>query len=352
MTEERKEPPSPRHNPCLFGHEEALLRVRRAMERERMPHAWLLRGPKGVGKATLAWHLARELLAGPEGWKSCHDPDDPLFRQVASGAHPELYTLEGEGRAERRSDEIPVGEVRALLERLAATPSRAGYRVVMVEEADRLNRNAANALLKMLEEPPRGVVFLLVARMPAALPATIVSRCAQLLLRPLAEERVAAALRTLLDLPAERAAALASLSGGCIGRGVELAAGRFLEVYGRVLEGLATAASPADLLAVAGELRDAGGDRDGWSGFALLGEVLRRAVRAEAGMPPAVELVPRERAALAAVAARHPLDRLAALWDKLQALARRGEALHLEASRALIVFLDELAAIPEPGGGR
>ncbi len=349
MTEERQEPPSPRHNPRLFGHEQAVARMRRAMDRDRMPHAWLLRGPKGVGKATLAWHLARELLAGPGGWKSCHHPHDPLFRQVASGAHPELYLLE-RGGGERRSEEILVGDVRGLLERLAATPARAGYRVVMVEEADRLNRNAANALLKMLEEPPPRVVFLLVAQTPAALPGTILSRCAQLALRPLEEPLVARALMELLALPADEAARLASLAGGCIGRAVELAGSGFLDGYGRVLE---TLAGGGDLLAAAERLREFADDRGGWGGFALLGEIVRRAVRAEAGLPPAVELVPREGAALAAIAARHPLDRLAALWEKLQAFARRGEGLHLESSQALIVILDELAGSPEVrGGGR
>ncbi len=312
-----------------------------------MPHAWLLSGPEGVGKATLAWHLARELLAGPEAGERCHDPEHPLFRQVASGAHPELYPLERTGGgSERRSEEILVGDVRSLLERLAATPSLPGYRVVMVEEAERLNRNAANALLKMLEEPPARVVFLLVTRMPAALPATLVSRCARLVLRPLEETVVAEAVEAILDLPSEEARRLASLAGGSIGRAVELATSGFLGTYAEVLEVLAGAEAPGDTIAALASLDGRSGDRGARHGFALLGEILRRAVRTRAGLPPAVELVPREAAALAAVAARHPLDRLAALWDKLQAFARRGERLHLESSRALIVILDELAGSP------
>ncbi len=311
-----------------------------------MPHAWLLSGPEGVGKATLAWHLTRELLAGPEPGEPCHDPDHPLFRQVASGAHPELYLLERSGGSAQRSEEILVGDVRALLERLAATPTLPGYRVVMVEEADRLNRNAANALLKMLEEPPPRVVFLLVTRMPAALPATIVSRCARLVLRPLEEALVAEAIVEILDLPPEEARRLASLAGGSIGRAVELATSGFLESYADVLEVLAGAEASGDTIAAFASLRELASDRGGWRGFTLLGEILRRAVRTEAGMPPAVELVPREREALAALAARHPLDRLAGLWDKLQAFARRGERLHLESSQALIVILDEMAGGP------
>ncbi len=353
MSGEERRTPSPRHNPRLFGHRRALARLRRAVDRDRLPHAWLVSGPEGIGKATLAWHLARELLAGPAGRERCHDPEHPLFRQVASGAHPELYLLQrGDGR-ERRSEEILVGDVRALLERLATTPSLAGRRVVMVEEADRLNRNAANALLKMLEEPPPRVVFLLVAAMPAALPATIVSRCARLALRPLAEETVTEALEALLGLPREEARRLASLSGGAVGRAVALAESGFVERYGRVLEILADAAAPGDPLPALAVLRDAAGERGGREGFALLGEMVRRAVRVGAGRPPEIELVPGERAALAALAARHPLDRLAALWDKLQAFARRGERLHLESSQALIVILDELAGSPgRRGGGR
>lgn len=353
MNGERSTPLPPRRNPRLFGHGEPLARMRRAMDRGRMPHAWLLRGPRGVGKATLAWHIARELLAEPGQRRMCHHPDSPLFRQVAQGAHPELYLLEkGIARgAERRSGEIAVDDVRALLERLQTTASLPGYRVVMVEEADRLNRNAANALLKMLEEPPPRMVFLLVTQTPAALPATIVSRCAQLALHPLEEALVVEALEELADLPAEEARRFAALAGGCIGRAIELAESGFLEAYGTVLNTLADAASAGDVLPAVRVLRAYGGDRGGVRGFALLGEIVRRAVRLEAGMPPAIELVARERAGLAALAARHRLDRLAALWDKLQAFARRGEWLHLESSQALIVMLDELAGGPDRGGG-
>ena len=162
----------PRDSLRLFGCDGAEQAFLAAMELGRLHHAWLLVGPEGVGKATFAYRAARRLLGarpapalGPLG----AEPEDPVFRQVAARAHPDLLVLErddGEGRA-RRS--IPVEDARQLPEFFAKSPGRAAYRVAIIDTADDLTANAANAVLKTLEEPPaRGVLFL-VSHRPGAL---------------------------------------------------------------------------------------------------------------------------------------------------------------------------------------
>ena len=153
-------PPEPRANPDLLGQEAALGVLGRALGSGRLPHGWLFSGPEGIGKATLAYRFARALLAGPEAVRAALDlaPEHPVFRQVAQGAHPDLTVLEPERdpKTGRVKSEIPVGAVRAATAALHATAAMGGYRVVVIDGAERLNRNAANALLKSLEEPPAG----------------------------------------------------------------------------------------------------------------------------------------------------------------------------------------------------
>ena len=146
----------------------------RALASGRLAHGWLLTGPPGIGKATLAFRFARALLAGPDVPRSddfrCR-PDHPVFRQVARGAHPDLTVLEAERdpRTGRLRSEITVDAVRAATASLQMTAAAGGYRVAIVDGAESMNRNAANALLKTLEEPPARSVLILVSHRPGSL---------------------------------------------------------------------------------------------------------------------------------------------------------------------------------------
>ncbi len=155
----------------------------------RLPHAILLSGPRGIGKATLAFRLARFLLAGPgdlpaemletgEGGLAI-DPESSLFRRVASGGHADLLTVERayDPRRRRLRSDIVVEDTRAIAGFFRLTAAEEGWRIVIVDGAEEMNRNAANALLKILEEPPRRGLLLLVSHSPGRLLPTVRSRC-------------------------------------------------------------------------------------------------------------------------------------------------------------------------------
>lgn len=343
-------PPRPAANPHLFGQDRAEAILLRAWTGGRLPHAWLLRGPRGVGKATLAYRMARRLLAGEaEHAAAASDPGHPVFRMIANGAHPDLRVLERtvNRRTGKLNKEILVEQVRDTDAALHATAARGGHKVLIIDWADELNASSANALLKLVEEPPPGVVLLFVCQRRGLLPATIVSRCAQLALPPLAGAELARALEQLApELPPERLGLLASLAGGAPGRALELESGGWLAAYGDLLAQLAAArGGEAARLAAATQLAGLA-DRLGFRGASdLLGFVLRRLARLEAGRLPALELVPGERGLLVALAAGRGLDRWVALWEKLSTLARSVEAVNLDPMSALLQLVQGVCGV-------
>ncbi len=179
---------APRENPDLFGHEDAERTFAAAASTGRLHHAWLITGAEGVGKATLAYRLARRLLGGAD---AVDHPANPVFRRVARATHADLLTVEREWdeKRKRQRTEIVVEGARDIAGFLRLTPAEGGWRIVVVDGAEHLNRNAANALLKVLEEPPARAVLLLTCAAPGRLLPTVRSRCRRLPLRPLGRGR-------------------------------------------------------------------------------------------------------------------------------------------------------------------
>jgi len=328
----------PRANPDLVGHEEAGRLLETAARSGRLHHAWLLAGPPGIGKATLAWRFARWLLAGmPAGPQPLHlDPAHPVFRRVAADTHADCFTLEPSTGERGTKRVLRVEDARAAVRFLTQTAAEGGWRVVVLDEAERADQAAVqNTLLKTLEEPPPRTVLLVVCSAPQRLLPTIRSRCRRLDLHPLSAAEMEGLLARLLpEAPAAERRRLAALAGGSPGRALALAETGGLalqEAVEQVLAALARGAAPRDH-ALAERLAM---DRSGHA-FAIFMGLLRGAIAA------GVREAARGRAGPGWIG-RHPLAEWAALWDRLGALADDTERLNLDRKQAVLTGLSWLA---------
>ncbi|WP_309629340.1 DNA polymerase III subunit delta' [Brevundimonas sp.] len=223
----------PRDRFDLVPSPDAELAFLDALDRGRLHHAWLICGPEGLGKATFAYRAARRLLGaapdpsrGPLGAR----PSDPVSQLVTAQSHPDLLVLERLVEGGKTKKSISVDQARDLPDFFSKSPSRADYRVAIIDAADDLNLNAANALLKVLEEPPeRGVLFL-VTHAPGRLLATIRSRCRRLTFQPWPEPEVAGLLARQTGLDRDEAVRIAGMARGSPGAALSLATTANLEL--------------------------------------------------------------------------------------------------------------------------
>lgn len=333
QTERESTIPHPRETSRLFGHREAEAALLTAYRSGRIPHAWLIGGPQGIGKATLAYRMARFVLAHSQplapavqrAENLAIDPDDAVARQVAAGSHGGLLTLErtANDRGVMRTV-ITVDETRETIAFFGSTAAAEGWRVCIVDTVDELNPNAANALLKILEEPPQQSLFLLVSHAPARVLATIQSRCRKLRLRPLATDDVIAAAAAAAELdpndPALREAVEAS--EGSVARALTLLGGDALKLQQRTAALLARLpqVDPRELHT----LGDSLGTSDRVALAAFIDGIDRWiAERLHADEANANQNLPR-------------LARLAEVWEKIVRAARDTETYNLE--RKPLVF--------------
>ncbi|MGB0749770.1 MAG: DNA polymerase III subunit delta' [Magnetospiraceae bacterium] len=357
---------TPRDNPNLFGHMAAEQTLLQAQSTGRMHHGWLITGPRGIGKATLAYRFARYLLAQGAGGTaqdenlfgepvlpdSLHVSEDhPVFQRVAAGAHGDirLVTRSLNDRGVLRS-EIVVDDVRTVGSFLSMTAAEGGWRIVIVDSADEMNRNAANALLKVLEEPPKRALLLLLAHNPGRLLPTIRSRCRQLPLRPLADDLVAEKLVSLRkDLEKSDAERLARIAEGSIGRALALHEAGGLETYDTLLGVLAT------LPALDGERVHKLGDTLARAGaensFRTVTDLLRwwlgRLILYGSGGQ--INLPADEKALMDRLFNAAPLDRWLSVWENVDHLiTRAGGGGNLDRKQVILnAFLALRKAVPE-----
>jgi len=328
---ETSEIPHPRETLSLFGHREAERALLQAYQSGRIPHAWLIGGAQGIGKATLAYRMARFVLAHRDAQARQVqtaemleiDPSHPVARHVAAGAHGGLLTLERtlNDRGVMRTV-ITVDETRETISFFGSTAAVEGWRVCIVDTVDELNANAANALLKVLEEPPRQSLFLLVSHAPARVLPTIQSRCRKLPLRPLAVDDVIRAAAGAAQIPVDdpSLAEAAAAAEGSVARALTLLGGDALKLHQRTAALLKSLphVDPRELHALSDSL--GGSDR------VLL-----------AAFVDSVDRWMAERLRAGDAGANLPrLARLAEVWEKINRAARETAEYNLE--RKPLVF--------------
>jgi len=346
--------PPPRANPDLLGHQAAETELRRLFDSGRMPHALLLSGPRGIGKATLAFRLARFALAqgageeagpslfGEDGGAGLAIPSDSgVFRRIASGGHADLLTVERayDPRRRRMRGEIVVGDTREISTFLRLTPAEGGWRVVIVDGADEMNRNAANALLKILEEPPQRALLLLIAHSPGRLLPTIRSRCRRFPLMPLPEAIVAALLGHYRpDLDPDAAAAVTALAEGSIGRALDLASAGGVELHRAVLGllGKGRGIDPAALHAFADRLARPEAEEAYRVVEALVGQMLGRLAITAAQSAGENAVASEQGALLRRLGSRALAARWAALRGEVEESFVRTDALNLDRKQTIL----------------
>jgi len=358
MSPAKKEPetdtvPPPRENPDLFGHETAERELLDAFNSGRMSHAWLICGPRGIGKATLAFRFARfvlsqgaggggnDLFAGDAG-ASAPDglfisPESSIFRRVAAQGHADMITVErgvsDTGQRKPRT-EIVVSDVRRIGPFLSMTPAEGGWRVVIIDGADIMNPSAMNAVLKVLEEPPQQSLLLLVCHNPGKLLPTVRSRCRMLNMNPLPPATVETLLgRFAPEIAPADTAALAQLSEGSIGRALTLAEEGGLELY-RDLMALLESLPDLDTVRLhefADRLARAGAENAFRTVTELLQNWLAGVIRNAAGVAGGADSPLYSR-----LTAQGGLDRWLQVWEKVTHLLARSDRANLDRKQVVL----------------
>lgn len=371
--------PHPRDTHRLIGQETAEAEFLAAQRAGRAHHGWLLTGPKGIGKATLAWRIARYLLAAEDRAALSADgpglfgdapptalpaadsldiaPDHPVARRMVAGAEPRLFVLRRpwDEKAARLRAEITVDEVRRLKSFFTLSAADGGARVAIVDAADEMNGAAANALLKLLEEPPAGATLLLIAHQPGRLLPTIRSRCRTLRLGLLQPAQVQEALGAALaaeggdtsDLTPATLAAVAALSGGSVGAAIGLAVQDGAARYGEVLQ-LAQGMPGVDrqvVQALAESCAGRGAEARLDLMVTLFETLLGRIARCGVLGPPTPEAIPGEAAILTRLAPDATASRIWADLAQTQiARLRAGRAVNLDPAALLVDMVLKLDA--------
>ena len=331
--------PLPHERSRLIGHsatEKALLDAYRS---ERLHHAWILGGPKGIGKATLAFRFARFVIANPDRFgpevndaQNLAVPEDhPVTRQLKAGGHPNILHLRRpwDEKSKRFKADLPVDEVRRTVSFFGTTASAKAWRICIVDAADDMNISSANALLKILEEPPERCLFLVLSHAPGRLLPTIRSRCRRLDLEPLSPDEISSGLSELASGSVPRAEDLQDIAltaDGSLRSAITLLSGDGLAIA-KGLRKLADNANQLDLAAVHGlaDLVSARGQTDNWESFQhvlqiWLHERMRRDL--QSGIRNAYNYVE--------------------LWEKTNQAIRNAEALNLDRKQVVLDFFFSL----------
>lgn len=345
--------PHPRETRELIGQSNAEAAFLEAYTSGRLHHAWLVTGPRGVGKATLAWKLARFLLAepvedGPSMFGDATPPssldvsdDHPVAHRMLALSEPRLFLLRRawDEKTKKLKSVITVDEARKLRNFFALSAADGGRRVVIVDTADEMNPNAANALLKLLEEPPERTTMFLISHQPSRLLPTIRSRCRELRCHPLAPDDMATALTNSGAEASQTPTQLAALAAGSVGEAMRLTNLAGIQTYQEII-GLFSGLPQLDrsrALRLGESVVGRGKEQQYDLLLGLMDLFLARTARTGAGGVPAVEAANGEAALMTRLSPnQHASRQWAALQQSLGARARHGKAVNLDPAALIL----------------
>lgn len=358
---------SPRETEALIGHEKAERLFLEAVNQNRLHHGWLITGPRGIGKATLAWRIAKFLLSKNPGDEAAESglfgdalppedyetlalaEDDAVAARITAGGHGgvvEVKRSESETTGKLRK-EIVISDVRKLSGFFGQTAGEGGWRIAIIDAADELNVNAANALLKMLEEPPEKTILLLVAHSPGRLLPTIKSRCRALPLKPLGSDSMRAFLAGRYpDLSNSDLNGLTAIAEGAPGRAVEMHEQGGLEMY-RNLSNLLGQLPRVDMAAVhtlAIKLGGVKADSDYRLFTKLLLAWIMRVTRQLASGREDADILVGEGAQISRVSSLARVDQWLELWEKVDRLITRADAVNLDRKQVIVSIFSAFRA--------
>ncbi len=345
--------PHPRETYDLIGHDHAEQTFLADYASGKFAHAWLISGPPGVGKATFAYRIARHLLAeegteqeGTSGEdRSLHvSPEAHVAHLVESQGHPNLLVLRRtpDPKTKKMRSFLTVDETRKIHSFFGLAAGHPGWRICIIDTADDMNANAANALLKTLEEPPEKSLLIVLAHAPGRLLPTIRSRCRHLRLNPLSDAHVTQILHEHFgnDLDASQIAALAHLAEGSAGRALQLAQEGGLELYHELLHIIQTLPEMDSVQAMSfsGKYARAGAEQKFRLVFDLLSDWLQRLVRygSHKDLYHHPDVFLGEHAVMDKLLNCASPTAWADIWDEMQDLYLRSRALHLDSKQTLM----------------
>lgn len=329
--------PHPRNNPDFFGHEKAVDILEGILKTDRIPKSWLICGQEGVGKATLAYRFAKCLLSGKK--ELSPDNHEPSVIRVAGGTHSDLLVIEPD--AEKASNDISVNQIRKISEFLRLSASETKYRIVIIDSADNMNNAAANALLKLLEEPPVKSIFLLISHCPGRLLPTIKSRCRYLNLGALSEFYSSNILQTAIPevMPHENDM-LIYISNGSPGVAINLYYNNGVEIYQKIIAVLKTLPRIDNVkVQELADLVTKKGDKVSWQAMSLLFDTtLTRIIKAAASQSYLKMLNADEKEVFARLTQIKDIESLLDVKDKANKLISDTSRIHLD-KRAVIISM-------------
>lgn len=341
---------TPREQTYLFGHEQVEADLLNAWKKGRMPHSILLTGPKGIGRATLAFRLAKFLLSNPSDDAKSMDVDSELsvVRRIISGGHGDLQVIEPD--PEKATKEITVDQVRQIKQFLSQTSMEGGWRIVIVD--GEMNRGAANAVLKVLEEPPKKALLIIMTESAGRVLPTIRSRCHMIKLKPLKPEQVAQVLKTENPkITSDEIQVLNALCDGRPGMALQYHDAKAVATYRELLKILGQLSSfnygEALSLSQKYSAKSKSEDND-MDSFTLVGDCLKRFIQKltrYATVQDTLSTLPEEIPVFQqALSVRSALE-WARIWETVNQSFRQANRSHLDKSQVMFCSLCEIAGV-------